>query len=129
MHTNSRIKTFSELPTPKDVISKYDIDDEHKQFVIDSRKSIENILSSKDDRLMVVVGPCSIHNYDQAIDYANKLKTLQTKNIFIVMRVYFEKPRTCLGWKGFIYDPYLDESNKISDGLVLARKLLIEING
>jgi 3-deoxy-7-phosphoheptulonate synthase len=127
MYTNSRIKTFSELPTPKDVISKYDIDDEHKQFVIDSRKTIENILSSKDDRLMVIVGPCSIHNYDQAIDYANKLKTLQTKNIFIVMRVYFEKPRTCLGWKGFIYDPYLDESNKISDGLVLARKLLIEI--
>jgi 3-deoxy-7-phosphoheptulonate synthase len=125
MSNNSRIKTFSSLPTPKEVISNYDLSD--KSFVIESRKTIENILSGKDNRLLIVVGPCSIHNYDLAIEYAKNLSKLQMQNIFIVMRVYFEKPRTCLGWKGFIYDPYLDESNKISEGIIAARKLLIEI--
>lgn len=125
MFKNSRIKTFSSLPTPKEVLTSYDLED--KSFVVESRKTIENILSGKDKRLMVVVGPCSIHSYDQAIEYAKKLQTLKTKDLFIVMRVYFEKPRTCLGWKGFIYDPYLNETNQISEGIVLARKLLIEI--
>lgn len=125
MLNNSRIKTFSTLPTPKEVIEKYDLDD--KSFVVKSRETIENILTGKDKKLLVVVGPCSIHDYDLAIEYAKMLKSLETKNLFIVMRVYFEKPRTCLGWKGFIYDPYLDESNNISDGLIMARKLLIEL--
>jgi 3-deoxy-7-phosphoheptulonate synthase len=125
MSNNSRIKSFSSLPTPNEVIGNYDLSD--KSFIIESRKTIENILSGKDKRLLVVVGPCSIHNYDLAIEYAKNLSTLKMENIFVVMRVYFEKPRTCLGWKGFIYDPYLDESNKISEGIIAARKLLIEI--
>lgn len=123
--SNQRIKTFSSLPTPKQIIEQCDTVDYN--FINTSRKTIENILSGKDDRMLVIVGPCSIHNYVQAIEYAKKLHEGKYKNLFIVMRVYFEKPRTCLGWKGLIYDPYLDNSNKIPDGLLIARKLLIEL--
>jgi 3-deoxy-7-phosphoheptulonate synthase len=122
---NYRIKTISPLPTPKEIIENSELID--KEFINKSRKTIENILSGEDKRLLVVVGPCSIHNYSEALKYAKKLKEIKTENLFIVMRVYFEKPRTCLGWKGFIYDPYLDDSNKISEGILLARELLIEI--
>lgn len=123
--SNQRIKTFSSLPTPKQIIEQCDTVDYN--FINTSRKTIENILSGKDDRMLVIVGPCSIHNYVQAIEYAKKLHEGKYKNLFIVMRVYFEKPRTCLGWKGLIYDPYLDNSNKIPEGLLMARKLLIEL--
>lgn len=123
--SNQRIKTFSSLPTPKEIIEQCDT--VNYDFINESRKTIENILSGKDDRMLVIVGPCSIHNYVQAIEYAKKLHEGKYKNLFIVMRVYFEKPRTCLGWKGLIYDPYLDNSNKIPDGLLIARKLLIEL--
>ncbi len=121
--SNYRIKTISSLPTPKEIIDECGVI--NYDFINNSRKTIEHILSGTDNRLLVVVGPCSIHNYEQAIEYAKKLKEENYKNLFIVMRVYFEKPRTCLGWKGFIYDPYLDDSNKISDGLLMARKLFI----
>lgn len=123
--SNYRIKTFSSLPTPKQIIEQCET--VNYNFINESRKTIENILSGKDNRMLVIVGPCSIHNYDQAIEYAKKLYEVKYENLYIVMRVYFEKPRTCLGWKGLIYDPYLDNSNKIPDGLLIARKLLIEL--
>jgi 3-deoxy-7-phosphoheptulonate synthase len=96
----------------------------------DSRQVIENILDRRDNRIFVVVGPCSIHDPTAAMDYARRLKGLADEladTLYIVMRVYFEKPRTTVGWKGLVNDPYLDDSFKIEEGLHLARKLLLDI--
>jgi 3-deoxy-7-phosphoheptulonate synthase len=100
-------------------------------LISQTRRKIHNIMSGKDDRLLVVIGPCSIHDPAAALDYARRLKPLRDKyqgTLEIVMRVYFEKPRTTVGWKGLINDPYLDESYRIDEGLRIARQLLIEIN-
>ncbi len=100
------------------------------QIVATSRQESENILKGKDDRLMVVVGPCSIHDPGAAIEYATRLKETSqrfTDDLLIVMRVYFEKPRTTVGWKGLINDPHLDGSFDINHGLHIARELLIEL--
>jgi len=99
--------------------------------VMRTRAEISNILNRKDPRLLVVVGPCSIHDPIAVLDYANRLKTLRHQlndNLCIVMRAYFEKPRTTVGWKGFINDPHLDNSCDINHGLQQARKLLVDIN-
>ncbi|MBF0352122.1 MAG: 3-deoxy-7-phosphoheptulonate synthase [SAR324 cluster bacterium] len=99
--------------------------------VITSREIVENILDGKDRRLLAVIGPCSIHDVDAAMDYAKRLKKLADHiqdRIFVVMRVYFEKPRTTVGWKGLINDPDLNETYNIDKGLRLARKLLIDLN-
>jgi len=96
----------------------------------DSRQVIEDILDRKDHRIFVVVGPCSIHDPAAAIDYARRLKTLAAElsdTLYIVMRVYFEKPRTTVGWKGLVNDPHLDDSFKIEEGLHIGRKLLLDI--
>lgn len=96
----------------------------------DSRQVIENILDGKDHRLFVVVGPCSIHDTTAAMEYASRLKALAEElsdTLYIVMRVYFEKPRTTVGWKGLINDPHLDDSFKIEEGLKLGRSLLLDI--
>ena len=95
------------------------------------RSEIKDILNSKDDRLLVIVGPCSIHDQEVAFDYAKRLKQLAdyvSKKILIVMRVYFEKPRTTIGWKGLINDPDIDGTHKINKGIELARKILLETN-
>lgn len=100
------------------------------QLVQGSRQAISSILHASDDRLLVVVGPCSIHNHDDALEYARQLKPLADAlkdDLLIVMRVYFEKPRTTVGWKGYINDPYLDGSYAINDGLRKAREILLEI--
>ncbi len=100
-------------------------------LITDTRRNIHNIIAGKDDRLLVVIGPCSIHDPSAALDYARRLKEARTKyagTLEVVMRVYFEKPRTTVGWKGLINDPYLDESFRIDEGLRIARQLLIEIN-
>ena len=100
------------------------------QTVADSREVLANILDRKDHRLFVVVGPCSIHDTDAAMDYARRLKALADElddTLYIVMRVYFEKPRTTVGWKGLINDPHLDDSFKIEEGLHIGRKLLLDI--
>jgi 3-deoxy-7-phosphoheptulonate synthase len=97
-----------------------------------SRAVIGNILHGRDDRLLMIVGPCSIHDHDQALDYAHRLKAAADAlkdDLFIVMRVYFEKPRTTVGWKGYINDPRLDGSFRINEGLRCARQLLLDING
>ncbi|MCS2610098.1 3-deoxy-7-phosphoheptulonate synthase [Halomonas dongshanensis] len=101
-----------------------------ERTVIEGRRTIQNILDGSDPRLLVVVGPCSIHDVDAALDYAKRLRKLAddvSESLYIVMRVYFEKPRTTVGWKGLINDPHLNDSFEIEEGLHIARKLLVEL--
>jgi len=129
---DERIKDITVLPPPEHLIRFFPIRGTATEHLIDgTRKRIHNIMAGKDDRLLVVMGPCSIHDPAAAIDYARRLKPLRDQyadSLEIVMRVYFEKPRTTVGWKGLINDPYLDESCRIDEGLRIARQLLIEIN-
>ena len=126
-----RINSITEVDPPTKVHDMYPISDSATETIHDGRQAIHNILHGKDDRLLVVIGPCSVHDPKAAIEYANKLKAASDQlkdDLQIVMRVYFEKPRTTVGWKGLINDPDLDESFKINKGLGLARKLLLDIN-
>ena len=126
-----RIKQIRELRTPEEVIREFPRTDAATRTVISSRHALHNILHGSDDRLAVVVGPCSIHNPKAALDYARRLAPVRERlagSLEIVMRVYFEKPRTTVGWKGLINDPNLDGSFDIDNGLRLARSLLLEIN-
>lgn len=126
---NANITEMKEVVPPIKLQMKYEMTPEDTAFVCKSREIIQDILHKKTDRFLVIVGPCSIHDYDTAIEYAKELKKIMdaSKNLYIVMRVYFEKPRSRTGWKGFIYDPDLDESYDINKGLELARKLLLEL--
>jgi 3-deoxy-7-phosphoheptulonate synthase len=129
---DERIKDITVLPPPEHLIRFFPIRGTAVESLIsDTRHSIQAIMAGKDDRLLVVIGPCSIHDPAAALDYARRLKDQREKykdTLEIVMRVYFEKPRTTVGWKGLINDPYLDESFRIDEGLRIARQLLIEIN-
>jgi 3-deoxy-7-phosphoheptulonate synthase len=117
------------LPTPQELIDNYPLDHNDNLFIEKSRVEINDILEHKIDKLLVIIGPCSIHSLDVAIDYAKHIKEFQLRNpnLFIIMRVYFEKPRSRHGWKGFIYDPDLNETYDINKGIRLARKLLVEL--
>lgn len=126
-----RIKSITEVQTPQALHSDFPITENAALTVYDTRQAIQNILSGRDDRLLVVVGPCSIHDPKAAREYAERLKeqiTHFSEDLLIVMRVYFEKPRTTVGWKGLINDPNLDESFEINKGLGLARSLLLDVN-
>ncbi len=126
-----RIKDIRELRTPAEVMHEFPRTDAATRTVLSSRHAVHNILHGTDDRLVVVVGPCSIHDPIAAIDYAKRLLALRERlgdRLEIIMRVYFEKPRTTVGWKGLINDPDLDGSFKIDNGLRLARSLLLDIN-
>lgn len=126
-----RINEIKELLPPVAVLEKYPATDTASATVFESREAIHRILAGEDDRLLVVVGPCSIHNTDAAIEYGRQLKALRERyadTLEVVMRVYFEKPRTTVGWKGLINDPYLDNSFQINDGLRIGRKLLLDLN-
>ena len=129
---DERIKDITVLPPPEHLIRFFPIQGTAvEKLITDTRHAIHNIMAGNDDRLLVVIGPCSIHDPAAALDYAHRLKDLRTQyadTLEIVMRVYFEKPRTTVGWKGLINDPYLDESFRIDEGLRIARQLLIEIN-
>jgi 3-deoxy-7-phosphoheptulonate synthase len=129
---DERIKDITVLPPPEHLIRFFPIQGTAVEKLIShTRRSIHHIMAAKDDRLLVVIGPCSIHDPAAALDYARRLKEQREKykdTLEIVMRVYFEKPRTTVGWKGLINDPYLDESFRIDEGLRIARQLLIEIN-
>ena len=129
---DERIKDITVLPPPEHLIRFFPIRGTAAESLIsNTRESIHNIMAGKGDRLLVVIGPCSIHDPAAALDYAKKLIVQRAKyagTLEIVMRVYFEKPRTTVGWKGLINDPYLDESYRIDEGLRMARQLLIEIN-
>ena len=125
-----RIIETQELSTPDEVRKELFVTEAAANTILNSRKTIENILDEKDDRIFVVIGPCSIHDPIAAMEYAKKLKKISEKvsdNLFIIMRVYFEKPRTTIGWKGLINDPMLDGSFKINEGVRIGRKLLLDI--
>lgn len=118
------------LPSPMAFKQEMPASASHLEFVQDSRRQIANILDGTDNRLLLIVGPCSIHDAKAAQEYACHLKTLAesvSKSFFIVMRTYFEKPRTALGWKGMLYDPHLDGSNDIASGIREARQLLLDL--
>ncbi|WP_070963381.1 3-deoxy-7-phosphoheptulonate synthase [Vibrio sonorensis] len=126
-----RTQPLGPMPTPAELGSAHPITDDVAERIETSRRQIEKILTGEDKRLVVIVGPCSVHDTDAALDYAARLAKIQDKyrdELFIVMRTYFEKPRTVVGWKGLITDPNLDGSYALEAGLNKARKLLLDIN-
>jgi 3-deoxy-7-phosphoheptulonate synthase len=128
---DTRIEQSDELLAPMQIMRELKASEKALKTTFDGRKQIHDVLRGADDRLVVIVGPCSIHDPKAALEYAHKLKALTAElshDLVVVMRVYFEKPRTTVGWKGLINDPHLNESFDINEGLRLARKLLLEIN-
>jgi 3-deoxy-7-phosphoheptulonate synthase len=126
-----RVSRIIRLSSPRALKDKLPASEKVATTVIAGRREVENILTGKDSRMLVIVGPCSIHDMDAAHEYAEKLSLLRTElqhDLCLMMRVYFEKPRTTVGWKGFINDPHLDDTYDIEHGLFYARKLLLEIN-
>ena len=126
-----RIKGTRELRSPDELISQVPVSEFAAQTVTRCHSDVRDVLQGRDDRLVVVVGPCSIHDPDAALEYADKLAALNASlkgELCIVMRVYFEKPRTTVGWKGLINDPTMDNTFRINEGLEIARRLLSDIN-
>ena len=127
---NINVESQEILISPAKLIAELPLSAKAEQVVTDARNTIRNILDGKDHRVLLVVGPCSIHDTDAALDYAKRLKALADElsdTLFIIMRVYFEKPRTTVGWKGLINDPHLDDSFAIEEGLHTGRKLLMDV--
>jgi len=127
---DQRIGKIVELAPPEKLLAELPLGEERAKAVIKGREEVRDVLSGRDPRLMVVVGPCSVHDPKAAMEYATKLAaTARTvrDEVLVVMRVYFEKPRTTTGWKGLINDPHLDESGDVNHGLRIARKLLLEV--
>jgi 3-deoxy-7-phosphoheptulonate synthase len=128
---NTHITSIETIISPNNLKTQLPLMEEGKIKIIKWRQEIDNIIKGNDNRLIVIMGPCSIHDTDAAIEYANKLKILKDaykEKLFIIMRVYFEKPRTTVGWKGLINDPHLDGSFDINTGLYVSRELLLKIN-
>jgi len=126
-----RIRDTVPLIAPNDLKAEFAITEAAAKTVVEGRRTLEQIIAGDDERPVVVVGPCSIHDVDLGLEYAQRLKALAEEvqdRLFVVMRVYFEKPRTTVGWKGLINDPHLDDTFDINTGLRLARKLLLDIN-
>lgn len=126
-----RIRHIDEVIPPEQLHREHPITDRATTTIHDTRRDIHNILHGRDDRLLVIIGPCSVHNVDAAMEYARRLKEVRERladDLMIVMRVYFEKPRTTVGWKGLINDPNLDGTFHINRGLSLARQLLLDVN-
>lgn len=127
-----RIKEFIPLTSPETLKREFPMTERAHETVITSRETISRILEKKDRRMLAIVGPCSIHDEKAALEYAERIRDMSEKvsdTLYLVMRVYFEKPRTSVGWKGLINDPWLDGSNDIVSGLRKARSLLLEITG
>ena len=129
---DERIANVTPLPSPEALIRFFPIQETPvERLVSDTRRAVRQIIQGRDDRLLVVIGPCSIHDPLAAVDYARRLAAERRRfaaDLEIVMRVYFEKPRTTVGWKGLINDPYLNGSFRINEGLRVARDLLVRIN-
>lgn len=126
-----RTQALGPMPTPLELSQAHPITEDVAQRIASSRRQIEQILTGEDDRLLVIVGPCSVHDTEAALEYGQRLSQIQdqySNELFIVMRTYFEKPRTVIGWKGLITDPNLDGSYALETGLNKARKLLLDIN-
>ena len=129
--TNVRIKSFHRLIPPAEIRSEIHMTKKAECTIAEGREKFCDILHGFDKRFVVIVGPCSIHELDTAVEYAYKLNEVSSKvsdKIFVLMRVYFEKPRTTIGWKGLINDPFLNRSQDMRQGLTMARKLMIDIN-
>ncbi|MDE0055576.1 MAG: 3-deoxy-7-phosphoheptulonate synthase [Gammaproteobacteria bacterium] len=127
---NLNVLAHEVLPSPSEIKEDLPATPEVADAVLEARRCVGNILERRDRRLLVVVGPCSIHDTDAAIEYAGRLRQIAretSESLYIVMRAYFEKPRTTVGWKGFINDPYLDDTFRIEEGIRRARELLIDI--
>ena len=128
---NVHITDEQVLMTPEQLKAAFPLSLQQEAQIADSRKTISDIIAGRDPRLLVVCGPCSIHDPETALEYARRFKALAAEvsdSLYLVMRVYFEKPRTTVGWKGLINDPHMDNSFQINDGLRIARKLLLDIN-
>ena len=126
-----RVREIKELVPPAHILREFPATDRAVELTFETRKDIHRILHGSDDRLLVVVGPCSIHDVDAAKEYATRLRRVREAlidDLVVVMRVYFEKPRTTVGWKGLINDPMLDNSFRINEGLRIARHLLMDLN-
>ena len=126
-----RIREIKELVPPAHVFREYPASSRAAQTTYNARQAIHRVLHGADDRLLVVIGPCSIHDYDAAMEYARRLEkeaARHAEDLIVVMRVYFEKPRTTVGWKGLINDPRLDNTFRINEGIRLARRILLEVN-
>jgi len=129
---NVNVASSELLPTPEEVKAELPVPPSAEEFVFGSRQVIRDIIDRRDPRLFVVVGPCSIHDLDAAREYARRLRSLADRvspTLYLVMRVYFEKPRTTVGWKGLINDPDMDDSFHIEKGIRLARRLLLDLAG
>ncbi|MCX8016820.1 MAG: 3-deoxy-7-phosphoheptulonate synthase, partial [Rhodocyclaceae bacterium] len=128
---NLNIEAFDAMPTPEEIHARLPMTEAAEQSVVAGRRAIEAILDRRDPRLFIVVGPCSIHDPIAGLDYARRLKALADEvadTLLLVMRVYFEKPRTATGWKGFINDPRMDDSFHIEEGMHKAREFLLAVN-
>ena len=128
---NLNIAAFDRMPSPEDIVTRVPLTDTAASVVLKGRQTLQAILDHKDQRLFVVVGPCSIHDPIAGLDYARRLKKLADEvsdTLVLVMRVYFEKPRTSTGWKGYINDPYMDDSFRIDEGMEKARRFLLDVN-
>jgi 3-deoxy-7-phosphoheptulonate synthase len=128
---NLNIEQQEVLVTPEQLKAQLPVSDALRDAISDYRDTVKNIVARKDPRMLVVVGPCSIHDVDAAKDYATRLKTLAddiSDQVFVVMRAYFEKPRSTVGWKGLINDPHLDDSFKVAEGLYIGRQLLLDLS-
>jgi 3-deoxy-7-phosphoheptulonate synthase len=126
-----RINRIKDLLPPIALLERFPASEKATKSVVSGRAAIHNILNHKDDRVLVIIGPCSIHDPKAALEYGQRLVELREKykdTLEIVMRVYFEKPRTTVGWKGLINDPYMDNSFKLNDGLRIGRELLLQLN-
>ncbi|HCU23448.1 MAG TPA: 3-deoxy-7-phosphoheptulonate synthase [Deltaproteobacteria bacterium] len=127
---NVNVAGYRLLPTPKQILEQFPASESARQTVVRGRNILRDILDGKDRRLFVVVGPCSIHDPKATLEYAEKLQKLAQQvedKLFLLMRVYFEKPRTTVGWKGLINDPFMDDSFHLEEGLKIARKLLVQL--
>ena len=127
---NTNVTSFATMPTPSELHKKLPLTDKAFTTVMKGRETLRNILDRKDKRLFVVVGPCSIHDPVAGLDYARRLKALQAEvedTMVLVMRVYFEKPRTTTGWKGYINDPFMDDSFRVDVGMERARQFLLDV--
>ena len=128
---NLNIEAFDAMPTPEEIHARVPLSETAAQTVVTGRRTLENILDREDSRIFIVVGPCSIHDPVAGLDYARRLKALAAEvadTLFLVMRVYFEKPRTSTGWKGYINDPRMDDSFHIEEGMQKAREFLLAVN-
>lgn len=131
MLTDTNIIRYSRLPTPRQLETDIPLTEKAQQTVVKTREDITNILKGTDTRKLIVVGPCSLHDTDQALEYAKRLRDLQEEvkdHALLVMRTYFEKPRTTIGWKGYINDPDLNGTHDMAKGLSEARRVLLAIN-